>query len=339
MITMIRTTGTVLASMGVRLAINGDPDTGASYAYSKVDCQAFMELIFSNCGQPISYAGSNDMYRNACSWVGTLSEAKKLGYLVPGVALFIVENDGNEPAKYKADGKGNASHVGMYVGDNALTDVDKNGKKRVCDVVHSSASMGRVAGSTLKNAWTHVGLWKNVDFGVCSVDGFGVEVVGSVMIGNTAGNQASNDMESEVIMVTETYAYVVTENKEGVNFRTKTSSKSPLVARMPKIPEGSKVKVLSYVGEWAKVIYLGYTGYVMNKFLGAVPAGNGTATNNGSANTEPETILSTATEADDSVGDVKERAKRYRVYIDFKKRNDALAFQEAMQSCQVGSVK
>ena len=101
---------------------------------------------------------------------------------------------------------------------------------------------------------------------------------------------------------------------------------------MPKIPEGAVVQVFGYVGEWSKIEYKGYTGYVMTQFLKE------------KTNDEPEaktddTVLSTATEADSSIGDVEEKAKRYRVYVDFTKRADAIAFQKAMQSCQVGSVK
>ena len=319
--------GSVLAEKGIALA------KGPRIRYDDIDCQAFMELIFSECGTKISYKGSNDMYRNACSWVGTLEEAKKEGRLVPGAALFIVEFDGKEPDEYKVDGLGNASHVGMYVGPNALTDVDKNGKSRVCDVVHSSASMERVAGSTLKNAWTHVGLWKNAEFGV--------EVVGSVTMGpndnnSSEGIEAIVNTRGEEFMANEMNAYVCTENGEGVNFRTKTSSKSALVPRMPKIPEGAVVQVLGYTGEWSKIVYMGYTGYVMTRFLKEKIDSEAEAENTAEAD---EVILSTATEADPSLGDVEERAKRYRVYVDFTKRADAIAFQKAMQSCQVGSVK
>ena len=319
--------GYVLAQEGIRLT------KGPRIKYSDTDCQAFMELIFQNCGVKISYAGSNDMYRNACNWVGTLEQAKKQGCLVPGAALFIVEHDGGEPEKYRSDGKGNASHVGMYVGSNALIDVDKNGKSRTCDVVHSSASMERVAGSTLKNAWTHVGLWKNVDFGV--------EVVGSVIVGCDNNNiteeiEVIENTRSEEFMANEMNAYVCTENGEGVNFRTKTSSKSALVPRMPKIPEGAEVQVFGHTGEWSKIIYMGYTGYVMTQFLKEKIDGDTAIENTAKAD---EAVLSTATEADPSLGDVEERAKRYRVYVDFTKRADAIAFQKAMQSCQVGSVK
>ena len=154
-------TGQQLASKAIEL-LNGEiiyyseakmKEAGDSGKLCR-DCQGFMEYIVQQCGGSMNYLGSNDMFRHACSWVGTIAEAKKLGYLVKGCALFILEHDGAEPAKYRADGIGNASHVGMYIGEKAYYDAEK---KRLCSVAHSSASRGKVCGSTLQNAWTHVG--------------------------------------------------------------------------------------------------------------------------------------------------------------------------------------
>lgn len=128
------------------------------FTYSQHDCQDYMEWVVKQAGGSMSYPGSNGMAR-ACHAAGkmwTLSEAKKLGKLVKGAFVFIHEEHG-EPSKYVSDGYGNYSHVGMYVGENALKDKDKNGKERVCNVMHSSSTMGRVAGSTLANGFTHVG--------------------------------------------------------------------------------------------------------------------------------------------------------------------------------------
>lgn len=114
------------------------------------DCQGLIEAVVRALGGRLSYRGSNDMFRNACSYVDTLSQARKDGRLVPGAVLFIVKKDGGEPPRYK-DGKGNASHVGWYTGGRY-------------EVVHASSSRGKVAASTLKNAWTHVGWLKEVDY-------------------------------------------------------------------------------------------------------------------------------------------------------------------------------
>lgn len=122
-------------------------------SYNEMDCQAFMEYCVNENGTPkINYRGSNDMFRNACSWVGTLAEAVTNGYLKPGVWLFIHAYDGGEPESYKRDGKGNANHVGIYTNTDGI------------EVVHSSASLGGVFASTLKNGWTHVGIPKDVNF-------------------------------------------------------------------------------------------------------------------------------------------------------------------------------
>ena len=130
------------------------------HTYAEMDCQAFVEYVVNACGGSMAFAGSNDMARHAVSGLWPLTQAKAEGRLTPGAVLLIRETDGGEPQRYKADGLGNYSHIGFYVGAGALTDADRNGKRRVCDCVHSSATMGRVAGSTLQNGWTHVG-WLN----------------------------------------------------------------------------------------------------------------------------------------------------------------------------------
>ena len=135
------------------------------HTYAEMDCQAFVEHCVAACGGAMAYAGSNDMARNALCGLWPLAQAKQLGKVVAGAGLFIHAQSGGEPAKYRADGLGDYNHVGLYVGARALSDTDKNGKTRACDVVHSSATMGRVAGSTLANGWTHVGWFKALAYG------------------------------------------------------------------------------------------------------------------------------------------------------------------------------
>ena len=115
-----------------------------------MDCQGLIEYVARALGGEMAFRGSNDMFRNACSYVGPLEQAKKEGRLVPGAVLFIVKHDGGELPNYK-DGKGNASHVGWYTGGQY-------------EVVHASASRGKVAPSTLRNGWTHVGWLKAVEY-------------------------------------------------------------------------------------------------------------------------------------------------------------------------------
>ena len=138
---------------------------GEGHTYAEMDCQAFVEYVVNACGGAMAYAGSNDMARHAVSGLWPLAQAKTGGQLQPGAVLLIHDTDGGEPQRYQADGLGNFSHIGVYVGTGALMDTDRNGKRRACDCVHSSATMGRVAGSTLANGWTHVGWLSAVTLG------------------------------------------------------------------------------------------------------------------------------------------------------------------------------
>ena len=170
------------------------------YTYDELDCQAFVEHCVRQAGGRMDYLGTNDMARRA-AWLGTLDEARAQGRLVPGAGLLIREaTEANLPARYAGDGLGDFSHVGLYVGENALTDTDKNGRRRACDVVHSSATMGRVAGSTLQNGWTHALWFSEIDYAVTAGAGAGGTNAGGTGAGTggagtgavTSGTNAGN---------------------------------------------------------------------------------------------------------------------------------------------------
>lgn len=144
---MSKPTGAAVAAKAIAAVADG-------HTYAEMDCQAFVEYCVNGCGGRMAYRGSNDMFRNACTWLGTVKEAKALGRLIPGALLFIHAFDGGEPSAYRADGKGNASHVGIYCG--GLEGVE---------AAHSSASRGGVCPSTLANGWTHVGWAKEIEYG------------------------------------------------------------------------------------------------------------------------------------------------------------------------------
>ena len=118
--------------------------TGAEYAeqaklskydkikYEQYDCQAFCELVLKDLGvrQPngavYNWKGSNDMYRHAVSWVGTIDECrKKFGYIPIGAWVFMWDTTGNEKQRGYYDGLGNASHVGIYIGSDTVRDSTK----------------------------------------------------------------------------------------------------------------------------------------------------------------------------------------------------------------------
>ena len=161
------------------------------YTYDELDCQAFVEHCVRQAGGRMDYLGTNDMARRA-AWLGTLDEARAQGRLVPGAGLLIREaTEANLPARYAGDGLGDFSHVGLYVGENALTDTDKNGRRRACDVVHSSATMGRVAGSTLQNGWTHALWFSEIDYAVTAGAGAGADGANAGGTGAGASTETS----------------------------------------------------------------------------------------------------------------------------------------------------
>ena len=191
--------------------------------YQQEDCQGFIEQTVKRAGGAMrDYRGSNDMYRNACTKVVLLKGAR----LQPGMVLFIVKQDGREPERYKPDGLGNADHIGWYTGG-------------IYEVVHSSATRGGVAPSTLKNGWTHAGWLKEIDYG-----------------------ERPQEENQEVIQVSTGYIDLPAE--ENVFLRISPSKTSAWFAR---VPGQAAVDIVSTSGDWARVKYGGKDGYVMAKFI------------------------------------------------------------------------
>jgi hypothetical protein len=234
------------------------------YTYDEMDCQTFIEHCARQAGGTMDYLGTNDMARRA-AWLGTLSDARAQGRLVPGAGLLIrEETDANLPARYAGDGLGDFSHVGLYVGENALTDVDKNGNARSCDVVHSSATMKRVAGSTLKNGWTHVMWFPEIDYGADVQPGveIGAEISQETPVdangaegGLTAGTPAAS---------AERYATVVSPDGNPVKLRKSASQKEPVYW---KVNPGARVLVEREKDGWALITAVCSDGYVRRAYM------------------------------------------------------------------------
>ena len=237
---------------------------GVGYTYDEMDCQAFVEHCVKQAGGEMEYSGSNDMARNAV-WLGTLENAKASGKLVPGAGMLIHEDtEANLPAQYRGDGLGDFSHVGLYVGENALTDTDKNGQKRACDVVHSSYSMGRVAGSTLKNGWTHVMWFPEIDYGMDVQPGveIGAEISqgtdtvdDSVADGLTAGTPAAN---------AERYAVVVSPDGGPVKLRKSASAEETLYWL---VNAGARVRVERARDGWVLITAICTDGHTRRAYM------------------------------------------------------------------------
>ena len=141
---------------GEMLAKAGEKYLGRKY--SEMDCQDFVERCLRDIGINMNLAGSNAWYRKM-DWVGTPEECKaRFGIIPNGAFLFILERDGMEPAKYKKDGIGNSSHMGIKTG-------------RGDGAIHSSKSRGCVCTSvfrdkTINGGWNRVGLWDTIDYGI-----------------------------------------------------------------------------------------------------------------------------------------------------------------------------
>ena len=233
------------------------------YTYDEMDCQAFVEHCARQAGGAMDYLGTNDMARRA-AWLGTLDEARAQGRLVPGAGLLIrEETEANLPARYAGDGLGDFSHVGLYVGPDALIDTDKNGSARSCDVVHSSATMGRVAGSTLANGWTHAMWFQEIDYG--NDAGLGVDqgadsgdvADGGTSVGDglTAGAPAAG---------AERYAMVTSPDGGPVKLRKSASKDESLYWH---VNPGARVQVEHERDGWALIRAICTDGYTRRAYM------------------------------------------------------------------------
>ncbi|HPJ03124.1 MAG TPA: peptidoglycan-binding domain-containing protein [Candidatus Limiplasma sp.] len=110
---------------GTITKIEADP---ARYPYkngaegpAEFDCQGWLEAILRALGLKVSFAGTNDMWRNMGYEKGTIAECvKRYGKVPIGTPILIVDHNGEEPDKYQGDGEGNAWHVYIKVADGWL---------------------------------------------------------------------------------------------------------------------------------------------------------------------------------------------------------------------------
>ena len=144
---------------GIEYAKEAEKSKYDSLKYSQVDCQAFCELVLKNIGvrqangKVYDWRGSNDMFRNAVSWRGTLAECrKKYGCIPPGSWAFMVAHDGGEVARGYHDELGNAAHGAIVVNENQVRDSTKGSKR------------DGVAYRTITD-FNYIGIPKMLDFG------------------------------------------------------------------------------------------------------------------------------------------------------------------------------
>lgn len=229
--------------------------------YSVLDCQAFVEKCLSACGEKTNLPGSNAWYRKVKSegWVGTPEEClKTFKTIPPGAFLFILDNNGKEPAKYQGDGIGNASHIGIYTAmtGKEMVDLGKQEGDAIAagfnygnGAIHSSQSRGAVCtstftGKTISGGWNRVGLWlKSVRY----------DDVSSKEQPTSSGGDSMLEL---------TYQAKVKGGK--LNLRKEPDVNAE---RICSIPDGMTVIVTADNAGWSRVMYGNYTGWVKSEFL------------------------------------------------------------------------
>ena len=252
----------------VTFSFAGDKYIGTPY--EEMDCQKFVERCMADCGLREDLAGSNAWYRQVMrnGWVGTPEECMQIfGQIPKGALLFILSQDGKEPAKYRGDGIGNANHIGIVI-------------HRHEGAIHSSHRRGGVAYSefydkTVRNGgWNRIGLYNKFDYG---------KSINWIL---EHGGDHSPDEEKEVVRL---HGKVTAPDGSTVNLRKKKDG-----ALLERIPIGTEVTVIDYGAEWCKVIAGGLTGWMMTKFIeldGEVVPGDEEAVDPGDTDIEDDTEI------------------------------------------------
>jgi len=231
---------------GIEFSKAGDKYLGRKY--EEMDCQGFVERCMADVEYPRDLGGSNSWYRECMKngWVGSPEDcAKEFGGVPKGALLFILEPVGDKtPAKFRNDGVGDATHMGIVTGRNE-------------GAIHSSKSRGGVVTSKFKGKTIPNGGWNRV--GLLDVFEYWGEGTGGTASPGSAAEV--EDFEEETMT-----GIVTAETGRTVNLRKTKGGK--LIER---IPIGTEVEILDYGSEWCKVKAGRYKGWMMTKYLGGFP--------------------------------------------------------------------
>ena len=177
---------------------------------------------------------------------------KQFGSVPKGALLFILEPVGPKtPAKFRDDGIGDATHMGIVTGRND-------------GAIHSSSSRGCVAtskfaGKTIPNGgWNRVGLLPVFDYG--NTVNWVLDHIG---IGGTAEQPPQQTEKEEPTM----NVIIQAENGGSVKLRQSSDPKRSGYSIWEEIPSGTKAEVLKSGGEWSRIRVGNRTGWMMSKFL------------------------------------------------------------------------
>ena len=232
-----------------KFSLAGDKYIGTSY--SEMDCQAFVERCMRDCGMKKDLGGSNSWYRECIrtGWTGTPEECMRtFGSIPKGALLFILKQDGKEPAKFRSDGIGNASHIGIKTG-------------RGEGAIHSSSSKGCVATSKFKDrsiangGWNRVGLLSGFDYG---------KTVNWMLAHIGIGAEPKDGKKEETKIMK---AVVKAPNGGKVKLRQSNDPNSRLYGIYDEIPSYTTVDVESQGTKWCWIHVGSRTGWMMTEFL------------------------------------------------------------------------
>ena len=225
----------------VAFSFAGDKYLGRPY--SEMDCQAFVEKCMKDVGIGENLPGSNAWYRTM-TWTGTPEDCVRLFGEVPrGALLYILKQDGKEPEKYRHDGIGNASHIGICT-------------RRNDGAIHSSSSKGCVCRSkfqqkSISGGWNRVGLWDRFDYGKTVNWHLEHSGIGGTPPENKTGKEGT-PMQGTVTAPT------------GGTVNLRKTKGGDLLER---IQVGRTVTVTEYGTEWCRVTVGNLTGWMKTEFI------------------------------------------------------------------------
>lgn len=232
-------------------------------SYNEMDCQGFVEKCLADCGIYRNLRGSNAWYREM-TWVGSPEDCKRqFGEIPKGAFLFILEQDGKEDDRYKKDGLGNASHIGIKTGmtgkqmvELAAADGNLNAKpfNKGDGALHSSASRGHVCTTvfkdkTIRGSWNRIGLWNKLDYGPAITALLGIPMA-----------EAPTDLNTTTVIGT---GVVSAASGSTVKMRARPSTGC---GTYWDVPIGSEIEILNS-GDWNRIRWNGRIGYMRSEFI------------------------------------------------------------------------
>lgn len=210
----------------------------AGVTYEQADCiRAAVVNVIRNC------AGGDPAYRCAgCTelW-NSIGKSGKYRYITQRMTMAEARRQGlligDLPVIYDAD-TGVCEHIGYYMGGVGGY-----------EVIHSSATRGGVAATTLDRGFTHV---------------LRHRLIAGVPVSDAPSKQTTIGETGENTMAEKTGYGIVTTEGGHLNLRASASATSAVIDR---IPCGERVRILADKGRWLRVSYANSVGYVSADYI------------------------------------------------------------------------